>query len=795
MEREQELEERLKQTERLYEQERRRWQHEKEEYQNLCAWYANSLRYQLGGLLINTLKHPLQYPLLPFKMYDLVKKHKQQQIEVRDIESSVPISVASTNVSTNFDFKEIEQAVNEVRQRGITIIIPIFNAYEDVKKCVDSIIKNMEPWCNVLLINDCSTDSRIESLLLKYSSYANIKVINNIQNVGYVKSINIGIQACETDVVLLNSDTIVTNRWLEKLTIAAYSDENIMTVTPLSNAAGVFSVPKENVNNELLEGWHLEDIAKIVENQSVHDFERVPTGNGFCMYVKRAAFEQVGFFDEDSFGKGYCEENDFCMRLLSKGYENIICDDTYIFHHHTASFQQEKQELLKKNKETLLARYPQYDYLVGNMLKSTKLARIRQNIQQGIKQYEQDGTGKKNVLYVIQYANGGSVKTNEDLMGYVEAQNWNVFMLNSDCNTLRLYQFVEGTLQLLQKWEPSNSWDIKTFYDSEWKNIYFNVLYNYHIDIVHIRHLYKHTFDIMDVADWMHIPTVLSFHDFYYICPTTNLINGKGKYCDARCVSRNEHCRISEPSIKIAGNLPEWVENNWRKQVCDVLAKADAFVTTSNYSKELYERIFPFLKGRVKIYEHGRDFAYPREAYGSAPNENEKTRILLAGNIDYNKGAQYISQLLDVDEKGLLEFHCIGNIPEELKDKVKYYGKYLRDDFKDYVVKIRPSFVGVFSIWPETYCHIITEAFSCGVPCVVSDIGTLRERGLKGGCILADLNNPASAYQQICSVSTNQAVYAKLADEALKQSIRTVSEMGKDYLNLYDSLVTRSKND
>jgi len=792
MKREQELEERLKQTEKLYEQERQRWQREKEEYQNLCAWYANSLRYQLGGLVINTLKHPLQIPLLPFKMYDLAKKHKHQQTEVRDIESSVPISVVSNYSRAGFDFAEIEQAVNRVRQQGITIIIPVFNAYEDTQKCVDSIIRNMQPWHNVLLINDCSTDPRIETLLSNYSTQKNIRVLSNTQNEGYVKSINIGIQACTTDVVLLNSDTVVTNGWLEKLTIAAYSDANVMTVTPLSNAAGVFSVPKENVNNELSEGLHLDDVVKIVENQSVHEFERVPTGNGFCMYVKRVAFEEVGLFDAISFGKGYCEENDFCMRLLLKGYENIVCDDTYIFHHHTASFGQEKQELIKKNKETLLARYPQYDYLVGNMLQSAKLAQTRQAIQQGIAQYNQDGVCKRNVLYVIQHANGGSVKTNEDLMGYVDTQNWNVFMLNSDCHTLRLYQFTDGTLQLLQQWEPANGWDIKCLHDAEWRNIYFNILYNCHIDIVHIRHLYKHTFDIVDAANWMHIPVILSFHDFYYICPTTNLINGKGKYCNAQCTSPNERCRISEPSIKIASNVPEWIEANWRKQVSNVFERADAFVTTSVYSKELYERVYPVLEGRVRVYEHGRDFSYSREFCGSLPNDKEKTRILLAGNIDYNKGAQYIAQLLDADTKGVLEFHCIGNIPEELKTRVKYYGKYLRDDFKDYVVKIKPSFVGAFSVWPETYCHIITEAFSCGVPCVVSDIGTLRERGLKGGCILADLDNPDSAYRQICAMRTNQAAYNKLMQEAMEQTIRTVAEMGNDYLNLYDSLVMRS---
>lgn len=793
MEREQELIEQLDAVEKAFEAERQRWQREKEEYQNLCAWYANSLRYQLGGLLIDTLKHPLHLLKLPVEMFRLVQNHKQQQVDVKDIESNIPVNVDLQNEIRSFDFLSIEHTVNQIRESGITIIIPVFNAYDELCKCVDSVISYTTFPYQVLLINDCSTDPRIAPQLSHYASRKNIKVITNSTNLGYVKSINVGIQACATDVLLLNSDTIVTPKWLEKIIIAAYSDHRIMTVTPLSNAAGIFSAPEIDTNNELLPTWNLEDISKIVENLSSHLYERVPTGNGFCMFIKREAFLQVGLFDEEAFQKGYCEENDFCMRLFSKGFDNIICDNTYIFHHHSASFQGEKQKLLQHNKDILLSRYPQYDYLVGKMLCSQNLKQVRHQIRQGFKNYEQTGVTEKNILYVIQYANGGSVKTNEDLMNFIDSQNnWNVFMLNSDCETLRLYQLKNKTLYLLKKWDMNSKWDINSLYNAEWRNIYFNILFHYHIDIVHIRHLYKHTFDIVDAAYWFHIPMVLSFHDFYYICPTTNLINGKGLYCNADCSSANGQCRISEPCIKINDDMHKWIKSNWRNQLTDLFKKTDAFVTTSEYSKELFENVFSNIKGRVLIYEHGRDFSYPRIFYGSLPDKNQKIRIMIAGNIDYNKGANYISQLIDADKNKLLEFHCIGNLPEELKSKVKYYGKYIRDDFKDYVVKIKPSFMGIFSIWPETYCHIITEAFSCGIPCVVSDIGTLRERGLKGGCILADLNDPSETCRKIYTISTNPTAYQQLVNEALSQTIRSVADMGNDYLNLYNSLLRRN---
>ena len=791
---EEKLAEQLKATEQAYEQERQRWQHEKESYQNLCTWYANTFQYQLGCLLVDALRHPLRCYRLPAALFRLVKRYKRQQTDAKDIESSIPKSDTSAKGMIDLDFLQIENASGKVRQTGIAIIIPVFNAYDELKCCVDSILRNTAAPFQIILINDCSTDSRIEELLSLYKSQRNVMVVTNPRNLGYVKSINVGIQACNTDVVLLNSDTVVTKKWLEKLTIAAYSDERVMTVTPLSNAAGAFSVPEVNADNNLPDRWTLEDMAKLVENQSVHTYERVPTGNGFCMYIKRDAFEHVGLFDEDTFGKGYCEENDFCMRVISKGYENIISDDTYIFHHHTASFGHKKQKLLRKNYEILLSRYPQYDYLVKNMLNSERLESIRQKIKRETAEQLHGISGKRNILYVIHQEKGGSVKTNEDLMGYVCSQGWNVFLLNSNCSTLRLYQLTDGALHQLKKWDLAYKWDINSLYVPEWRNIYYNVLHHCHIDIVHIRHLYMHTFDMIDAANWMNVPCVLSFHDFYYICPTINLVNGKGEYCEADCASSSGRCQMDVSQIKISKNVPKWVAANWRGPVADILGKINAYVTTSAYSRDVYEKIFPSLKGQIRIYEHGRDFLYPREYYGSIPDAGEKIKILLAGNISYNKGAGYISELIDADKEGRLEFHCIGSLPESLKQKVKYYGRYIRDDFRNYAARIRPSYVGVFSIWPETYCHIITEAFSCGLPCVVSDIGTLRERGIKGGCILADLKNPIAAYHTICKISEDRAAYSKLCDEALGQPIRTVADMGKDYMNLYDLLLTEDQD-
>ena len=82
---------------------------------------------------------------------------------------------------------------------------------------------NLNSEINVLIINDNSSDKKIDKLLAKYKDCKNIKIISNDTNLGYTKTINLGINISNNDdVVLLNSDTIVSPGWLEGLVNTAF---------------------------------------------------------------------------------------------------------------------------------------------------------------------------------------------------------------------------------------------------------------------------------------------------------------------------------------------------------------------------------------------------------------------------------------------------------------------------------------------------------------------------------------------------------------------------------------------
>lgn len=353
-----------------------------------------------------------------------------------------------------------EQNIDDICQilgKKVSIIIPVYNAYDETKKCIESVLKYSN-YYELILINDKSTDKRVPELLNSYSEDSNVTIINNENNLGFVASVNVGLKNSSNDVILLNSDTIVTPNWLNKLKIAAYSDKRIATVTPFSNNAGVFSVPISNRNNFISKNLGLFGTSNIVEKASNHVYMRVPTGNGFCMYIKRKAINSLGYFDEKTFGRGYGEENDFCMRAIEKGWENIIDDSTYIFHDDSSSFGKEKQYLIQKHMDVLNKKYPTYSNEVNEFINSKKFKNMGKNIDNALKN---EGFDKKRVLHINNSKKYLGIDENENYLFYVGEH-------------LILYYLQNHNLFKIKEWQ-SNLID----------EICFNIIINFSIDALY----------------------------------------------------------------------------------------------------------------------------------------------------------------------------------------------------------------------------------------------------------------------------------------------------------------------
>jgi len=260
------------------------------------------------------------------------------------------------------------------------VIVPVFNAYEYLCRCLESLDRTTSADSRVLLIDDASTDIRVQSLLKAWvvKSNGNRRLIAHQKNRGFVATANHGMRLAETDVVLLNSDTEVTTGWLERMSQCLESDRSIATATPWSNNGEIVSIPDFCYPN--LPPPNPDTVATVIESCGKPGYPDMPTAVGFCMAVSLRAIKQIGLFDEVTFGRGYGEENDFCQRAEKAGYRNVLCDDAYVVHHGGASFQPLGLKPGETSMQRLLAKHPDYQQKVAEFIAADPLAARRQEI-------------------------------------------------------------------------------------------------------------------------------------------------------------------------------------------------------------------------------------------------------------------------------------------------------------------------------------------------------------------------------------------------------------------------------
>lgn len=262
-----------------------------------------------------------------------------------------------------------------------TVIVPVYNAVDELGECLEALRRTLPGDAKVLLVDDASTDKAVQAIFRETAKRGDLhwQLQRNFRNLGYVRTVNRAMAGTHDDVILLNSDTVPVGRWYERLLSCAASDPAIATATPFSNNAEICSFPEFCVNNPPPDDPEL--IARAMLEAGSPEYPDIPTAVGFCMYVRRAALNQLGLFDT-RFGLGYGEENDFCMRVRAAGWRNVLCDDAYVVHLGGRSFGPRK--LAPKNESAmarLRARHPDYEDIVAEFIRRDPIAPRREAIR------------------------------------------------------------------------------------------------------------------------------------------------------------------------------------------------------------------------------------------------------------------------------------------------------------------------------------------------------------------------------------------------------------------------------
>ncbi|MFO1151150.1 MAG: glycosyltransferase [Alsobacter sp.] len=683
-------------------------------------------------------------------------------------------------------------ALSAIQEAGtkVAIVIPVHNAARELANClasVKAVVRGEDRL--VIVVDDGSTDPDVGRLLADVEGEAGFRVIRHDTALGFSRAANRGIEeAGKRDVLLLNADTILTPRVVERLRLAAYRDPTIATVTPLSNRAGPFSIdvpfPEETLEAQTKN-------ARIVARASARLYPVIPTGHGFCLYIKRRCLDQIGLLDADAFPEGYGEENDFCMRAYRAGWMHVLDDSAYVYHVGGASFGERKDALMAAGRAVVRERYPEYKTLISRMVSGPELRVIRSRVLCAARDAHQ--LARPRYLYVIARESGGTPLTNVDLMNEIGAEA-ETYLLRTDGKTLVLEQHrLEGRTGLLNHHMREPVTPI-THRSAEHDRLFAAWVTLLDIDLCHVRHIAWHSLGLFDSTRNLGMPVVLSFHDFYFVCPTIKLLDESFSYCGGTCTAGEGRCkpelwrRDEMPTLKHA-----WVKP-WRERLRPVLATCHAFVTTSERTRGLLIEHFPELAQKAfHVVPHGRTFA--RMVPPKARESMIPLRLVVPGNIGTAKGANILKELKQSDIGDELEIHVVGHADPSLAYAgIHLHGSYERDTIVDKIASLNADLGAVLSIWPETYCHTLTELWAAGLPVIGFDFGAVGERisATGAGWLISDASarQIAAELKQFVNSTTaqNEAYFSVARWQSAEGTSHTATKMGAHYASIYNQI-------
>jgi GT2 family glycosyltransferase/uncharacterized coiled-coil protein SlyX/predicted O-methyltransferase YrrM len=324
----------------------------------------NTLGWRLLTLYGRRIKYPYLMPL--YRLYGRIKY--PHLLPIYKLLGLMPKAVGSENLpnrqigqaaarsASAFDrltiVKDLKPA-KPLEAHSVTadVIVCVHNALEDVKRCLESVVRHTTKPYSLILVDDGSNEDT-QRYLSDFANSHTAGLIRNERARGYTFAANQGMLQSTSDyVLLLNSDTVVTPGWLDRMIACGESDSRIGIVGPLSNAATWQSIPEiiaagQFAANELPKGCTVSDMGRLVAQYSGRLYPRIPFLNGFCLMIKRRLIDEIGRFDEEAFGKGYGEENDYCLRASNAGWQCAVADDAYVHHLQSRSYSHERRKKL-----------------------------------------------------------------------------------------------------------------------------------------------------------------------------------------------------------------------------------------------------------------------------------------------------------------------------------------------------------------------------------------------------------------------------------------------------------------
>lgn len=642
--------------------------------------------------------------------------------------------MSNAAAGTDFVMRNLPNHRRDARQENISIIIPIYRGLSETIECVESVLNAVnETKVDIYLVNDKSPDTEISKYLeeLESRGVPELKIMHRSKNGGFSEAVNIGmIAAGSRDVILLNSDTVVFDRWIDRIALAAAQDMRIGTVTPLSNNAEICSAPylgraSTVANIEVAATINLA-AGRCNRDDPVVD---IPVGVGYCIYIRRSCIADVGLFDASVWGKGYGEEVDFCLKAAALGWRNVVATNTYVVHRGEVSFGVDKSQKVAEASRLINERYPFYNERISRFFAEDPIRQARRAVNLDI--LAQRLPARK-ILHVTHGFGGGTETYVNALRALCSENDISSIMLRSDRNGRVLIEIESDQMDGYSIFDKVH---IEEYEISEIEKLKSDLI---KFDIAHV-HIHSLLGIPPKLGIWLteNYQYDVTVHDYLWVCPRVTLSRQLGSYCGEPKVEECDGCVRTFGVHSGAAGLLRSVGggvSEYREELGKVLSRAtNVYVGT----KDVEDRIGRYVSS-VKFQRGGHpgDFGHKpvRRRESIVKEHADEVRVALIGGLSDIKGFHKVRACAtEAIRSGLpLRFIVMGETmnTEVLSQlgNVTVLGAYREEELYDLIERYQPDLSFFPGQVPETFSYTLSHSFAFGLWPIVTDIGALQER-------------------------------------------------------------------
>jgi GT2 family glycosyltransferase/glycosyltransferase involved in cell wall biosynthesis len=621
------------------------------------------------------------------------------------------------------------------RDRTALVVIPVYRGFDTTIACLQSVLEHRTSDQQILVVSDASPDKKLVRALESYSAEGKITLILEQVNKGFPATVNIGLRRgakAEQDVILLNSDTIVTEGWVSKLRQAAYAAGDVGTATPMSNAATILSYPHHRKANATPTSKEVQELASLCAEVNAGSTIDIPTAHGFCMYIKYDCLIETGVLRDETFGHGYGEENDFSMRAQHLGWRHVAVPGSFVGHIEGQSFATAKDNLVARNLMILNTLHPGYDALIIQWQNADPLAGSRRRIDQ--RRWVIAQGDRRSVCFITHDREGGVLRHVQSRAEKSESDGYCSIICKPALDT-------QNNLCCLLN-SPSGSFPNLLFRVDTESDLLEAFLKECQVSFVEVHHFIGHDESVVAIASRLSVPYDVHIHDYSWFCPRITLTAVGNRYCGEPPVSECVKC-IGELGSNLGFSISPY---DLIARSGELFKGARSVIFPSEDTARRFRARFP-ITATVEPWEVNAKPLKIRQVARYASGSTR--RVCIVGAIGYEKGYDVILGCARLAaEKDLpIEFRIVGFTCDDERllqtGKVKITGRYEEQEAMKLIKDQEADFALLPALWPETWSYVVSQLWEAELLIVAFDIGAPSERiKARGGGLLLPLGAP-----------------------------------------------------